>query len=424
MTHRIVYEPVHLLPEATRNAKAHDSGAQAASVSRFGFIEPVVVDGRTGRLVSGHGRRDDLLRREEAGESPPDGIELDENGRWTVPVVHGWSSRDDLDAEGAGIALNRVGEKGGWDDNLLADTLIDLSKVEGGLDGIGFADDDLANLAEKLGRDIEVAGHRRHLGPGDDTPDWDGAVPDVPTAKRGDLWSVGPHLVLCGDSFDADTVDRLLGGQPAQMVATDPPYAIYGSATGIASDIADDAMVQPFFTAMWRTIHRALEDFGHAYVCCDWRSYPSVVMTAKGSGMDSKNCIVWDKGGSGLGSNYANTHEFVAFFARLPPSGAMTGSRKAGQRSVFASNIMRHNRPTGDDRQHNAAKPVDLLRNLIRNSSNEGDRVLDLFAGSGSCGVAAAAEDRCSLMLEKEPAMVDVIVARMEKVTGETGRLV
>jgi site-specific DNA-methyltransferase (adenine-specific) len=161
---------------------------------------------------------------------------------------------------------------------------------------------------------------------------------------------------------------------------------------------------------MWVTIHTALREFGHAYVCCDWRSYPSIVETAKRTGMESKNLLVWDKGGAGLGSNYANTHEFLAFFSRMPPAtGVMTQDRRSGQRSVYASNILRFGRPHGDDRQHNAAKPVAMLRQLIVNSTDPGERVLDLFGGSGSTAVAAAAEGRVGLVMEQEPSLIDVV---------------
>lgn len=164
--------PLAELPEATRNAKAHDELAQASSVDRFGFIEPIVLDERTGRLVSGHGRRADLLRREAAGDDPPEGIEVDENGTWLVPVVRGWASRTDADAEAAGVALNRVGEAGGWQLDVLAETLQYLVDTDAGLLGTGYdadaLDDVLAALgAGELGPQDTDAAHAPRPGRGD-----------------------------------------------------------------------------------------------------------------------------------------------------------------------------------------------------------------------------------------------------------------
>ena len=206
----------------------------------------------------------------------------------------------------------------------------------------------------------------------------------------------------------------------AHMVLTDPPYAIYGSSTGVGSDIADDAMIRPFFEAMWRLIAGHVVMFAHCYVHCDWRSWASLWDAAKRSGVEPRNMIVWDKGSSGLGNNYANTHELIAFFARLPPQVTVTSHRAAGQRQVLRPNIVRHPRPTGDERLHNAAKPVALLVELIENSTDPGHTVLDPFAGSGPVVIAADIAGRTCWAAEKEATMCDVIVARWSRVTGGT----
>lgn len=142
---------VATLPAAPTNAKDHDGPAQAASVTRFGFIEPIVLDERTGSIISGHGRQADLVRRMEAGESPPDGVELAADGVWMVPVVRGWHSRDDADAKAAGVALNRVGERGGWKLDVLAETLQFLADTDTGLDGTGYNADELDDVLAALG---------------------------------------------------------------------------------------------------------------------------------------------------------------------------------------------------------------------------------------------------------------------------------
>lgn len=147
----IDYQPLSSLAANPRNPKKHDTDLMTQSVDRFGFVEPIVVDQRTGYLISGHGRTETLMALEEAGGPPPDGVRVDPaTGRWLVPVVVGWKSKNDLDAEAALIALNRTTELGGWSDDSLLGLLEDLSENEGGLDGVGFDVDDLDDLRASL----------------------------------------------------------------------------------------------------------------------------------------------------------------------------------------------------------------------------------------------------------------------------------
>jgi site-specific DNA-methyltransferase (adenine-specific) len=174
-------------------------------------------------------------------------------------------------------------------------------------------------------------------------------------------------------------------------------------------------------------------------VCCDWRSWPSIWDGFKAR-LSPKNLVVWDKGGSGLGSNYANAYELIGFFARLPPARTMKSSEERGQRPVHKPNLKRRNpmeptplelaeaeqvmrrfnRPHGEDRNHNAAKPVDLFAWFIENSSDEGAVVLDCFAGGGACIEACERLNRSARLIEREPDTADLIVARWVKLTGGT----
>lgn len=133
------------------NPKAHETSVITDSVGRFGYIEPIVEDGRTNRLISGHGRVEVLLAMREDGQSPPEGVTLDEDGHWVVPVVRGWSSRTDAEARAALVALNRTGELGGWVDEALLDILDELADLgDTGLLGTGYGERDIAILAEQL----------------------------------------------------------------------------------------------------------------------------------------------------------------------------------------------------------------------------------------------------------------------------------
>ena len=153
-----------LLP-AERNAKGHDAPLIEASVSRFGFVEPIIMDERTGRLVAGHGRLAELERGEAAGEERPDGIGANDDGKWLAPVVRGWSSKDDAEALAVGIALNRGTERGGWQYEELFDQLSELTGGELGLLGIGFADEELDDVLARAQEEIVEY---------DPNPDWAG----------------------------------------------------------------------------------------------------------------------------------------------------------------------------------------------------------------------------------------------------------
>jgi hypothetical protein len=133
---------------APRNPKNHNAEVIAASMSRFGVVELPAIDERTGRLVAGHGRLDDWETRRDAGEDPPEGVQVDDAGRWMVPVNRGWASRSDADAEAYLIVSNRSSELGGWDDTALAAVLADLKEADL-LNFTGYDDEDLDRLARK-----------------------------------------------------------------------------------------------------------------------------------------------------------------------------------------------------------------------------------------------------------------------------------
>jgi ParB-like chromosome segregation protein Spo0J len=146
----IAYMPVDELVAAPRNPKKHDLDGLADSFNAHGFVEPCVMDNRTGKLVSGHGRLEAVLAAKQRGEAPPDGI-VDRDGTWLIPVV-GWESADDAQAERYLLVANRLTEKGGWDDTGLVQMLEDLKATEPGLVGTGYYDGDLESLLAQLAK--------------------------------------------------------------------------------------------------------------------------------------------------------------------------------------------------------------------------------------------------------------------------------
>lgn len=246
--------------------------------------------------------------------------------------------------------------------------------------------------------------------------------PDEPRSIVGEVYELGPHLLVCGDSQDPDVLALLMDDERAAAVVTDPPFAIYGSSTGVSSSVADDAMVRPFFRAMWRAIATILQVFGHAYVCCDWRSEPSVVLTMKGTHLQQANSLVWDKGVQGLGSKWQNTHERVVFAELLPPQTTMRG-KATGHRLVQGrGNVLHHDKIPAKRRLHNAEKSGPLLAEIIDASTRPGEIVADLYGGSGATLIVCAQLGRVCRIAELTPAMCDVIRIRWTEWAEEAGQ--
>lgn len=150
-TRRLELMPLADVAGAAKNPKKHAHEDLGASIGRFGYVEPVVIDERTGRLVAGHGRIEALRAARKRGDAPPQGVEL-RDGEWFVPILRGWSSRSDDEAQAYLVASNQITAKGGWDDAGLAQILGELEK-HSTLEGTGFAPDDVKSLLESLATD-------------------------------------------------------------------------------------------------------------------------------------------------------------------------------------------------------------------------------------------------------------------------------
>lgn len=232
-----------------------------------------------------------------------------------------------------------------------------------------------------------------------------------PQSKPGAIYQLGVHRLMVGDSTKGEDVKTLLGGVKADMVFTDPPYALFGNSTGVAG-VADDKMTRPFFLALFKNMRDNTKLFAHIYTCCDWHSAFSLQAMAAESGLTEKNLIVWDKGDGGVGAMYQQCYEFVWFHANSPLKTKTSGSNLKGERVVNGKpNIWRHSR-VSKGRVHNAQKPVEMIANAIKNSSDKGGIVLDIFGGSGSTLIAADQVGRACYMMEIDPKYADVIRKR------------
>ena len=386
--------PTGVLIPYARNSRTH-SEAQvskiAASIREFGFLNPIIVDGDNG-IIAGHGR---VMAAQKLGLAE-------------VPVIEA-AHLTEAQKRAYVIADNRLALDAGWDDAMLKIELQDLDLGGFDLTLTGF---DLGELTDLL------ADPTAGLTDEDAVPE----VPAIPLTVAGDVWLLGRHRLMCGDSTSIDAVERLMDGRKADMVFTDPPYALFGNSTGVAG-ITDDNMVRSFFRDIMVNLKVTAKPYAHLYMCCDWHSAFSLEAVARSIELKAKNLCIWDKGDGGVGAMYQQCYEMVWFFDNSPTVKTTMGKAKAGVRTVQGKpNIWRVKRHM-KDRVHNAQKPVDLVRIPMGASSDAGDLVLDLFGGSGTTLIASECEARTSRLMELDPKYCDVIVKRWQDYTGQAATL-
>ena len=354
------------------------------SINRFGLVDPLIVNKNKDRkniLVGGHQRL--RIAKEIGLESIP-----------CVEIDLSYDQEKELN-----IRLNKnVGE---WDYDALAN-YFDVGK----LTEWGFSNDEL-----QFYEDEPTVG----LIDDDEIPEVEDAI-----TQAGDLWILGEHRLLCGDATKKEDVDLLMDGKKADMVFTDPPYALFGNSTGVAG-ITDDKMVKPFFRDIFNACRNNTKLYSHIYICCDWHSAFSLESVGREIKLTAKNLCIWDKGDGGVGAMYQQCYEMIWFFANSPIFNKTTGGKKIGdgERTVNGKpNIWRHNR-ANKDRKHTAQKPVEMISNAINNSSDINEICIDMFLGSGSTLIACEKTNRKCYGMEIDPHYCDVIVKRWEEFSGK-----
>lgn len=209
---RLVYVPLDDIARADKNPKDHAEEAIDGSITRFGYVEPQIMDDRTSKLVAGHGRLDALIAMRDAERKAPDGIVVTKAGVWTVPIVYGWSSADDDEAHALGIALNRGAELGGWKRDVLFEMLDGFAQRPSGLDGLGFTQANLDDLRTLAAPPLDLDELARRVGDPGERDFWPvirvSVSPEV-FKRWGELWDT-----LGGDDDNdrtVDLLDRMLG---------------------------------------------------------------------------------------------------------------------------------------------------------------------------------------------------------------------
>ena len=421
--------PAELKPY-DRNARTH-SPAQvdliARSISEFGFTNPILLD-ETGTIIAGHGRLAAAQR-------------LDLDRVPTITLV----GLSDAQRRALVLADNRIALDAGWDIDALRDELADL-RIEGfDLSLTGFSLEELDGL----------------LGPvaDDKNPDDAPALPDEPVSKPGDLYILGPHRLIVGDSTDVGVLARLMDGALADICWTDPPYnvAYEGTAGKIKNDDMGDKEFFDFLCGFYSAAWSWMKPGAAIYVAHADTEGLNFRGAFKAAGFKLSGCIIWRKDALVLGrSDYQWQHEPILYGWKPGSAHRWYGGRKQttvmdlGDGSPFerlpdgrfqitvgdhvmivggaelveevVPSLIRCEKPKRSD-LHPTMKPVELIERMLRHNARPGDIVLDSFGGSGSTLIAADRLGMCARLVELDPRYADCIVARWEAWTGRKAEL-
>lgn len=334
------------------------------SIKQFGFKQPIVID-KDNIVIAGHTRLKAAKK-----------LKLKE-----VPCI----IADDLNEEQVKayrLADNKVAEKAEWDFDLLADELADIFEID--MEALGFDLDTYEEEPEAVEDDYEVE------------------VPAEPKAKLGDIYQLGQHRLMCGDSTSITDVERLISSERIDMIFTDPPYNVaFNGRSGKFDVIENDNLSDNEFANFINATIDVIKTIGAPiyYIWCNWNFYG--ILQGK---LEYKSCIVWAKNVFGMGKGYRHQHEFCLFNGKIDE----TIKNETDLWEVKKDRKYKH--PT--------QKPVELSFRAIGNHSGV-QTVLDLFGGSGSTLIGCEQRKVRCYMMELDPKYVDVIIDRWENFTGE-----
>ena len=352
------------------------------SLLKFGYVDPIIVN-KDLTVIGGHQRLTVLK-------------DLDYE---TAKCVIVDLSKEDEKA--LNIALNKI--TGQWDDQLLADLLLDLQESDFNLDLTGFEPPEIDDILSNV--------HDKDLS--DDDFDVEEELKKPTFSKRGDIWQLGKHRVICGDSTKAEIYDQLLGDKKANLVVTDPPYNVDVEETAgkILNDNMPDSDFYQFLFDMFSQVEKHMETDASIYVFHADTEGLNFRKAFKEAGFYLSGCCIWKKNSLVLGrSPYQWQHEPCLF-----------GWKQKGKHQWFSdrkqTTIWEYDRPKSS-KDHPTMKPIPLMAYPIQNSSMRGTIVLDPFLGSGSTLMAADQTGRVCYGIELDEKFVDVIVKRYIESTG------
>lgn len=367
------------------NAKVHNESQInliVSSIKEFGFTNPLLIDEEY-NLLAGHGR---LMASKKMGmEKVP------------CRIIKGLS---EAQRKAYILADNKIGELAEWDMELvnieiqnLIDMDFDISLTGFDIDDIDFEDD------EKEKEIVE-----------DEVPE----ISEEPKAKLGDVYQLGNHRLMCGDSTSIDDIEKLMDGVKADMVFTDPPYGYNYQSNMRTKTKKFDVLMNDDTVLDFMTPLKIVND-GFVFVCTTWKVLDRWIPLFN-EYYKLSNMIIWNKGGGGIGDL---KHTFSTDYEIILCSN--NEKEILGKRIGSVWNVGKDN---ANDYVHATQKPVELSAIAIKNVTNEKNIVLDVFGGSGSTLIACEQLNRKCYMMELDPKYVDVIIQRWENFTGKKAELI
>jgi DNA modification methylase len=409
------YLPITSLVPNPRNARTHSKkqiNKVAASLRKFGFVSPAIIDEKNIILV-GHCRIESAKLL----------------GFTEVPTIR-VSHLNSAQKRAFALADNRLAEDASWDFEILAVELKELSEInlDVVVESTGFESAEIDRIIEQ--DEVARAATQEFL------PEVDNKNPSV--SLIGDLWILGQHRLLCGDATAVNSYERLMGDDRAQMVFGDLPYNLAIKKIGGMGKIhhgefpmASGEMSAAEFTAFLRSVFKLLTQFSldgsiH-YLCMDFRHDLELRHAADGLYAEYKNLCVWNKTNAGMGSFYRSKHELVFVFKN--GAAPHINNFGLGGDGRYRTNVWDYpgvniRRPGGhsDLLMHPTAKPVAMVMDAIKDCSKRNGIILDPFSGSGTTIIAAQRTKRIARAMELDAAYVDLAIRRWEALTGEKPR--
>ena len=380
MTESLEKIPIEKLVPYARNARTHSKEQilqLRSSIREFGFINPCLID-KDYNIIAGHGRV--LAAKEEGLTELP-----------CVFVEH----LTDAQKRAYILADNRLALNAGWDEEMLSVELSELEGADFDLDLLGFTDAELHKLLGNMETE-------------EDDFDLTAALEAASFVEPGDIWTVGRHRLLCGDATQAEDVLRLMDGKKANLILTDPPYAVsYKSSSGLSikNDNLKEEEFYDFLLSAFKNMLDVSEAGASAYIFHADTEGLTFRRAFEEAGFHLSGVCIWAKDSLVLGrSPYQWSHEPILF-----------GWTKKGKHSWYAGRaektVWHFDKPKKNE-NHPTSKPIDLLSYPIQNSSQANGIVLDLFGGSGSTLIACEQTDRICYMAELDEKYASVILRR------------
>ena len=400
MKMQIEYWDIDKLIPYARNPRKNDDAVprMAGLIKEFGFKVPIVAKS-DGSVIDGH------LRLKAAQKLKLKQVPVVLADEWTEAQVKAFR-----------LAVNKSAEWADWDEDLLKLELDELRLEDFDLDLIGF-------------EDVELPEPVQGLTDPDEVPE----VQEQPVSRQGDIWLLGKHRLMCGDSTDAGSVALLMAGEKADMVFTDPPYGVSytekneflnrrGKAMACPTPIENDEMppedMHDFWVSAFKNIHEYTKEQMCYYITAPQGGDLLLLLHAvRESGFMLKHQLIWNKNNHVLGRcDYDYKHEPIIYGWKIGGTHKFYGGGK------FKTSVWDIPKPT-QSKLHPTMKPVELIENAVLDGSDRGQFILDLFGGSGSTLIACEQTGRACRMMELSEHYVDVIIRRWQDFTGDVATL-